>query len=119
MFRIDFKRPKWAKRLEMIMTTVKEKLDALEAGLAPMQTALEGISGDLQALAAKEEANAAEIAALKAAVEAAQGGNLSAEDLARFDALIQSVNDASAMAKELDERLPTAPVAIDTGATTQ
>lgn len=102
--------PKWAKRMERrIMATVKEQLDRLVEAIAPMGAALEGISGDLVEYAAKAERDAAEIASLKAAVEAAQGGTLSDEDLQRFDALVASLNEASAKAKELDDKLPNVP----------
>lgn len=91
------------------MATVKEQLDRLVEAVAPMGAALEGISADLVEYGAQRERDAAEIASLKAAVEAAQGGTLSDEDLQRFDALVASLNEASAKAKELDDKLPNVP----------
>lgn len=104
-------KPKWAKRLEVAMARIEEKLQELSDALAPIKPALDGISGDLQGQATKLDEAAAEIAALKEALTAAQSnsGELSQELVDRFDALTNTLKEAAAQATEINDRIPDVP----------
>ena len=102
---IEDEQPEWAKRMELQMARVEDKLAELEAAqsakAAELSAALDGIQGDLST-------QAAEIEALKQAVidAGSNPGELSPELAARFDALKTSLDTVVQKAEALDAILP-------------
>lgn len=101
------RQPSWAREMEKrIMANVQEKIGELTTLLGTIKTSIDGIKGDAAGQAEKLLAQAQEIEALKAEVVAAQGGELSEDNLARFDALIASTKELAETAKNIDDQLP-------------
>lgn len=111
-FRIiqDEKPPSWTKpilealgRMESGMSRVEDKLAEMEGVMTSIGESVNGVQGDVTNLGT-------EIAALKD--QLANAGNLSAEQEARFDALINSAKDAAAKLTAIDAMNPTTPPAV-------
>ena len=88
------------------MAKVEQKVEELRGYIGQIGQSVEGVRSDIADLQSTAEANATEIQSLKDAVLAAQGGELSEADLARFDTLIEETKTMAQTAADLDAQLP-------------
>lgn len=110
---VKFKQPNWAKRMERMMARVEDKLAELEAKSAASSAA---ISASLDGITSDIATQKAEIDALKQAVidAGSNPGELSADLIARFDAVGAALDVVAQKAADLDAALPAQTPPADT-----